>query len=139
MLKTISAVFSLLLLAGPATGRRVQTPPDEVITLTDFGEGFQLDRVSTGTSEVSRVRTGGVPALQIRSKNAGASLKVAAAPVWDISDHLYVRMDLFNPGPEELFAVCLIHGSPTMAGAQVTRGPRKPGTAFESYGSRHSQ
>jgi hypothetical protein len=130
--RTIWAVLGLLLLAAPATGRRVQAPPDDIKILTDFGEDFQLDRASTaGTAEVSRAHAGGVPALRMRSKNTGATLKVTAAKAWDISGHLYVRMDLFNPGPEELFAVCLINGSPTMAGAQVTPpGERRTLTAL---------
>jgi hypothetical protein len=130
--KAIVTLLGLLLLAAMATGQRVQALPDNDKTLTDFGEDFQLDRVSTnGTADVRRVSSGGIPAVEIRAKSAGVSLKVAAAKVWDVSDNIYVRMNLFNPGSEELFAVCLIGGSPTMSGAQVVpSGERRTLTAL---------
>jgi hypothetical protein len=120
MLNRIWAVFGSLLLAGIAANPRVQQNPENRMILTDFGEDFRLDRISAEPSaDVSPVRTGDVRAIQIRSRNEGLIVKVAAAPFWDLSGHLYVRMDLRNPGREELFALCLINGAAGMAGAQV--------------------
>ena len=43
-----------------------QELPEDWLILTEFGEGYPLDRVSTkGTAELSLVRTGGVPALPL--------------------------------------------------------------------------
>ncbi len=136
MVKAVCAVFGVLLLAAPATGRRALSENFKV--LTNFGEDFQLDRVTTNdTAEISRVSTAGRPALRIRAKTAGVTVKVAAARAWDISAHVYVRTELLNPGPDELFAVCLINGSPTMAGAQVTpAGERRTLTALIRRGAR---
>jgi len=120
MFKRVCTVFGLLLLLGLNTCQPAQESPEDWIVLTDFGEDFPLDRVSTeGTAEVDLVRTGGVPALLVRSESEGLSVKVAAENIWDLSGHLYVRMDLHNPGPDELYAQCLINGMPGMMGTQV--------------------
>jgi hypothetical protein len=120
MFGRIWAVFGVLLLIGLTTIQRAQEHSENRMLLADFGRDFSLDRVSiVGAAELSAVRTRGVPALQIHSKNAGLIVKVAAAPLWDLSGHLYVRMDLHNPSSRELFAVCLVNGAVGMVGAQI--------------------
>ena len=120
MFNRIWTAVGLLLLLGPAACQPAEELPENWMMLTDFGGDFSLDRVSTeGTTEVKRVRREGVPALSILSESRGLSVKVTAAESWDLSGHLYVRMDLHNPGPDELFAKCLINGMTGMMGAQV--------------------
>lgn len=88
--------------------------------LTEFGEGFPLGRVSTEeNADLSLVVTGGVPSLRVRSRSDGLSIRVAAEDVWDLSGHVYLRMDIHNPGTKELYAQCLINGMPGMMGSQL--------------------
>ena len=57
--------------------------------------------------------------MRVRAEEEGVSVKISAGTVWDLSHHLYLRMDLHNPGPDELFAKCLINGMIGMMGAKV--------------------
>ena len=113
-------VVGLWLVVGAAACGPLRNPPENGLILTDFGEGFRLDQVSTnGTAEVRLARAGALPSLLIRTTKVDASVKVSAARPWDLSSRLYVRMDVFNPGAEEILAVSLVNGNPEMAGAQV--------------------
>ena len=110
----------LILLLLLASCQSAQTVPSDWLVLADFGEGFQLDRVSTvGKADVSLTQTEGVDGLSVRSQSKGLSVTIGADEVWDLSRHLYVRMDLSNPGPGELYAECRINGMMWMDGAQI--------------------
>ena len=86
MYKRLPIAFGLLVLLSLTTCQPAQELPENWLILTDFGEDFPLDRVSTeGPAEIGLVHTGGVPALQVRSESEGLSVKVAAEDVWDLS------------------------------------------------------
>jgi hypothetical protein len=120
MVKGIWTSFGFLVLLSSVTCQPAQELPENWMPLTEFTEDFSLDRVSTdGEAEVDLVRTQGVPSLRVRAEGEGLSVKVAAEKAWDLSGHLYVRMDLLNSAGEELFAKCLINGMAGMMGAQV--------------------
>jgi len=120
MYKRLPIAFGLLVLLSLTSCQPAREVPENWLILTEFGEGFPLDRVSTeGAAELDLARTRGVPTLLVRSESEGLSVKVAAEDVWDLSGHIYVRMDLHNPGPDELFAKCLINGMAGMMGAQL--------------------
>jgi hypothetical protein len=120
MLKRIAAVFGLFLVITLAACQPAPQIPEDWLVLAEFGENFSLDRVTAEGAEVSRVQTEeGVQGLAVKSGSEGLSVKITAENLWDLSDQLWVRMDLRNPGPETLYAECRINGIAWMDGANV--------------------
>lgn len=123
MLRRIGTVLiSFLAIALAACQPGLEIPADWLV-LADFTENYPLERVAVeGPGEVTLGAAEGIPVLQVRSGGEGISLKIAAEKAWDLSSHLWVRMDLLNPGPDPLYAECRIHGVDWMNGAQVVPG-----------------
>ena len=122
MFKRFICRVGLLAMSGLVACQSPPELPEDWLILADFREDSSLDRVSADGAELTVVESEGTPALLVRSGIEGLSLKVAAENVWDLSGHLYVRMQLKNPGQEELYAECRINGMAWMDGANLIPG-----------------
>ncbi len=120
MLNRFSTLLILMASLAPVACQQPQELPENWMTLAEFGEDFPLDRVATeGAAEVSPFRTEGVSGLIVRSDGEGLAVRIFAEKSWDLSRHLYVRVNLSNPGPDQLYAECRINGMQWMDGAQL--------------------